>query len=207
MLCLAVCAFLALPGPAFAHPHAWVDLRSALVFDDDGRIVAIEEEWFFDTLYSALVAEELHVNEGEVEDVLDELAQINLASLKDYDYFTKVLAGDDVVAIDEVTEYEIAMRDDRLWLKFTVPLDEPVDPRETPLSYSVYDPSYYIEMFHIEDDPIMLTGGAADGCSALREQSQPTFEDVALAAALDKTQTGPADLGALFAEWVHVDCE
>ena len=198
---------LSIARPAEAHPHAWVDVRSGLVFDDDGRIAAIEEEWFFDYLYTALVKEQLSSEDGLSQDILDELARTNLESLADYDYFTVVTVDDTAVAIAQVTDYETGMRDDRLWMKFRVPLAEPIDPGEHAVSYSIYDPSYYVEMLHIEGDPIVLTGGAPQTCSALVEAAHPSFDEVALAAAFDQTQTGPANLGSLFAEWVHVSCE
>ncbi|MBO6784440.1 MAG: DUF1007 family protein, partial [Alphaproteobacteria bacterium] len=39
--------------PAHAHPHVWIDLRSQLVFDGDGRMQGLEIDWTFDELYSA----------------------------------------------------------------------------------------------------------------------------------------------------------
>ncbi len=199
---------IAMPGePATSHPHAWIDLRSGLLFDEDGRITAIEQEWFFDYFYSGLIAEELAMEDRPLQEVLDELAEINLTSLADYDYFTQMIADGDTVAIGEILEYETEMRDERLWLRFVVELAEPVDPNAQIVSYSIYDPSYYIEMVHLEGDPVMLRGGETGTCIALTEAADPTFEAVALASALDRTQTGPSDLGSMFAEWVHVTCD
>jgi ABC-type uncharacterized transport system substrate-binding protein len=203
----AACLMLAASAPAKAHPHAWIDIRSGLVFDETGHIVAIEEEWFFDTLYSAVIQEELGSDGRPIEDLLDELAQINLTSLAAYDYFTTMLADGSDVAVGEVVDYATGMREGRLWLKFWVPLTVPVDPHAQAVSYAIYDPSYYIEMVHMKGEPIMLSGERTEGCTALAVAAEPTFDAVALAAALDQTQTGPADLGALFAEWVEVRCE
>lgn len=205
--CLVLGFALMMPRPADAHPHAWIDLRSGLVFDEDGRIEAIEQEWFFDYFYSAVIEEELVLDGRPIDEVLDELAQINLSSLKDFNYFTDFIADGVPIAVGEVTMYETKMRGERLWLKFTVPLVEPIDPRQQVVSYSIYDPSYYIEMIHMEGEPIMLAGSAPVDCSALTKAPDPTFEAVALASALDRTQTGPSNLGALFAEWVHVTCD
>ena len=204
---IAACLLVMPIGPVDAHPHAWIDLRSGLVLNDDGQIEAIEQEWFFDIFYSALIEEELAAEGRPQQEVLDELAEINLSSLKEFNYFTEILANGATLALGDVTDFETDMRGDRLWLKFVVPLVEPIDPRDALVSYAIYDPSYYVEMVHMEGEPIMLAGSAADGCSAIASAADPTFEAVALAAALDKSQSGPTDLGAMFAEWVHVNCE
>lgn len=209
ILVAAIAALLVLvPGaPATSHPHAWIDLRSGLLFDERGRITAIEQEWFFDYFYSTIIAEELAMEDRPIQDVLDELARINLNSLADYDFFTEMIADGGDVAIGSILEYETAMRGERLWLRFVVELEKPVDPNAQIVSYSIYDPSYYIEMVHLEGEPVMLRGGETGSCIALTQSADPTFEAIALAAAIDRTQTGPADLGAMFAEWVHVTCD
>ncbi len=204
---VATLLLLAPAAPATSHPHAWIDLRSGLLFDEHGRITAIEQEWFFDYFYSTIIAEELVMEDRPIQEVLDELAEINLTSLADYDYFTEMIADGGDVGIGEILEYETAMRGERLWLRFVVELDEPVDPNAQIVSYSIYDPSYYIEMVHLEGEPVMLRGGQTGSCMALTRSADPTFEAIALAAAIDRTQTGPSDLGAMFAEWVHVTCD
>jgi ABC-type uncharacterized transport system substrate-binding protein len=93
--CAAALACVALGSPALAHPHAWIETRSDVVFDDEGRIAAINVEWDFDQGYSEMAVEGLDENgdgfysAGE----LHPLARENLIALKDYDYFVKARAG------------------------------------------------------------------------------------------------------------------
>jgi ABC-type uncharacterized transport system substrate-binding protein len=82
-------------APALSHPHAWIETRSDVVFDDDGRITAINVEWVFDQWYSELAVEGLDTNNdgyysaGE----LHPLARENLIALKDYGYFVYARSG------------------------------------------------------------------------------------------------------------------
>jgi len=43
---------------AKAHPHAWIDLDSRLIFDDQGKLEAVELHWLFDEFYTAFIAGE-----------------------------------------------------------------------------------------------------------------------------------------------------
>ena len=49
----------ATPLKAVAHPHAWIDLRSKILFDDDGRMTGLELEWLFGDFYSAYVLQDV----------------------------------------------------------------------------------------------------------------------------------------------------
>jgi hypothetical protein len=62
-------------------------------------------------------------------------------------------------------------------------------------------------MLHVEaKDAVSFLGNPPKGCQARLEKPNPNLEDVALAAALDQTQTAGDGLGVLFAEKVHLDC-
>ena len=53
-LCL-IGLFLSFSSTAQAHPHAWVDVKVQILFDDMQRAYAIKQEWLFDDLYSVFV--------------------------------------------------------------------------------------------------------------------------------------------------------
>ncbi len=55
---LAVCASTS----AFAHPHVWIDMRSDIVFTDDGLIKGINLEWTFDDDYTKMALDGLDSN-------------------------------------------------------------------------------------------------------------------------------------------------
>ena len=193
-------------APALAHPHAWIDLRSTVVLDADGRVIAIEQEWLFDQFYTVFVTEELSGAAGTRAEALKALARSNLQNLRSYDYFTEVHAGGTKVPLGTVSEFESEMRQGRLWMRFVVPLATPVDPTRRSLAFAVFDPTYYIEILHLQGDVVDFRGAGTGGCFGRIVPPNPTTETVLLAQAMDRNATPDATLGSVFAERVEVTC-
>ena len=197
---------IAFAPSVFAHPHAWIDLRSRVLLDDDKKIHALELVWFFDDYYTVLVAEELGSDGTPTQEYLDEIAKRNLSNLRDYDYFTTVTYDGERQAIADVERYETEVHDGRLWMRFEVPLEKPIDPRDGVVTFSVYDPTYWIEILHLEAEPILFSGKGGEACLGEIIQPNPTIEQVTLASSLDRNETAGDGLGELFAEKVKVSC-
>jgi ABC-type uncharacterized transport system substrate-binding protein len=189
-----------------AHPHAWIDLRSTVGLNDEGQIVGIEQQWLFDDFYSVFVMDGADSTAESQKEALRKLAQSNLKNLREYNYFTDVKSGDRKIALGTVSEYESEVRDGRLWMKFIVPFLAPVDASVRPFSFSVYDPTYYIEIAHLEGDLVGFRGPKSNVCSAQIIQPSPTVDMVMLAQALDKDATPDNTFGKMFAERVTVRC-
>jgi len=197
---------LSAPISAIAHPHAWIDLQSQVLLDDNGFVRALQFDWVFDDYYTVAIAESGQPLDQISGDVWTEIAGRNLSNLTEYNYFTAVKVDDQAVELGVVSNYEGGLRDGRMWMRFEVPLKEPIDPRNGSLSFSVYDPTYYIEIVHLEDDIIAFDGPSSDSCQGEIVQPNPTFEQVSLAAALDKDESAGDGLGELFAETVLIHC-
>ncbi|MFC3231005.1 DUF1007 family protein [Marinibaculum pumilum] len=201
-------ALLGAAGPAAAHPHGWIDLQVTIGFDDQGRIATLRETWLFDDAYSAFATGGMD-NDGDGrpdQALLEELLQENISNLAEYDYFTKVRQDERSIGFGTPTDLATRMAGSRLEIAFTLPLAEPVSPRDGAFSYSIYDPTYYIEMVHAEDPAAIRLQAAPEDCHANLLPPNPTGDQVAMASALDATQTGWDGLGALFAEVVPVRC-
>jgi ABC-type uncharacterized transport system substrate-binding protein len=192
--------------PATAHPHAWIDLRSTVVLDSGGLVVAIDQEWLFDEFYTLFVLDGLEEQKGDKDKGLLELARVNLENLRPYGYFTDVRANDTKIELGSVTDFETGLRDDRLWLRFKIPLERPLDPRKDKIRFAIFDPTYYIEILHLKDDVIAFQGGNSGACSGRILLPNPSKEAVLLASALDRGAKPDETLGALFAETVVVEC-
>lgn len=197
---------LLLPAQAHAHPHAWIDLRSRVLLDDEGRMSGLELYWVFDEWYTVFVAEEFLKGDEPATEVLRELGRQNLISLAEYDYFTEIAADGSRLPLGEVERFETGLEDERLWLRFEVPLEAPIDPITSEVSFRVYDPTYYIEVVHLEERPVSFAGNGASRCSAEIREPNPSFESVMLAAAIDRNETGGEGLGRTFAQTVLIDC-
>ena len=48
--------------PASAHPHVWIEMRSDLVFNDQGQVTAMNLEWTFDDGYAQMALAGLDTN-------------------------------------------------------------------------------------------------------------------------------------------------
>ncbi|MGI9490326.1 MAG: DUF1007 family protein, partial [Geminicoccaceae bacterium] len=172
-------------APAEAHPHAWIDLKSKVLLDDAGKVRALELDWFFDDYYTVAIADEVDISNQIPGDVWMEIAKKNLTNLTEYDYFTDVKADGVTVELGEVSRYESGLRDGRMWMRFEVPILEPIDPKSKAVSFAVYDPTYYIEIVHLEGDGVTFDGKGGDRCQGDIVQPNPTLERVSLAASLD----------------------
>ena len=202
-------ATLVLPAVAHAHPHAWIDMRTALVFDDRGRVAALKVHWTFDEFYTLFATEGMDRDgDGEPDaERLQALADTNVANLAAYSYFSYLkidgAPADYVPPLDYGTEID---GDGRLTLRFTLPLLAPPDPRSATVTYAIYDPTYYIQVLHVQNDPIALEGPVPDGCDYRIEMPNPSADTVTFAASLDQTQSAGDGLGELFAEKVVLAC-
>jgi ABC-type uncharacterized transport system substrate-binding protein len=191
---------------ALAHPHSWIDLRSRVIMNDEGRVAALELDWLFDDLYTAYVAQEFVKQGRPPSEFLPEVANTYLSNLAEYEYFTDVRLNDERLALGKPVRAETGLRDERLWLRFEVPLVEPIDPDSGRLTFAVYDPTYYIEILYPEGDAVRFTGPDAEACVGRIVPPNPSFEAIAFASALDVTESAGDGLGELFAETVVVEC-
>ena len=203
---------LAMSGLAHAHPHGWIDLRMRLVVDDEGRLTGLHQSWRMDPFYSLVVLEELGQAGGDdgLEAALDQLGSEIRDNLVPYGYYTELYAGDQKQAFDAVNDYTVLERGGRVEFIFLLPLAEPQTLAGQTLRYQVFDPTYYIEMVHEEEERVpaedaLLVGGEL-ACETLIHQPSPDPELVMRAAMLDVTDEAEPGLGRHFAETGEVTC-
>jgi ABC-type uncharacterized transport system substrate-binding protein len=215
MRCCAVAlTWAAFGSPALAHPHAWIETRSDVVFDDQGKIAAINIEWDFDQGYSEMAVEGLDENGDGYHSAgeLRPLARENLIALKDYDYFVKARAATGAVRYGEVTQYGMIYSNGTIKMHFTLPLAEPVDPFAAEFVYRIYDPSFYIAIDFAEHNPLALLGNPPEACS-IELRPAPTGAEIEttrdMLAEQDKDWQPPEedDFGSMFAQPVAVICK
>lgn len=194
--------------PANAHPHAWIDVKVKVLFDDRGHIFGLEETWVFDPLYTAFALEDPKRPKDAVPDqaAIDAISKENLKNIGEYNYLTLVESGGDKARFASTRDLTSGYEDNRLWMRFTLLLETPLDPTVSPVDYLVFDPTYYIEMLHAEGGGAITLAGAGADCKYALKAPNPDPNAVALAASLDKTQSAGNELGQLFAERVTIRC-
>jgi ABC-type uncharacterized transport system substrate-binding protein len=192
---------------AVAHPHAWIDIQTIVLFDSKGRITGLHERWLFDEFYTEFAIKDFALTAGGKirPEKLLELAEGNLNNLKEYSYFTYLDADGMRQTFKSHENVTSTLEGKRIAMSFTLHLTKPIDPRTTTVSYRIYDPSYYVEMKHLAKDGVVISGNLGT-CTTRLDIPKPDAAFVTLAAALDKNAKGPDDMGSFFAERVHIAC-
>jgi len=199
---------LLLPGLLAAHPHAWIDLRVGLVFDDDGQLAGMRQAWLIDPTYSHMLLEDLtHDLGGDtgIDEALERAAERMLENLAAWDYFTELEIDGREVDVPGARDARLALENRRLHLQFKLPLaDHDIRPDDA-FAYRVYDPSYWIEILHDPDDVIHVEN--RPDCRVRIDKPRPDPQLIRYAATLERQDRSPVDdLGRHFAETATLEC-
>ncbi|MDQ0503805.1 DUF1007 family protein [Xanthobacter agilis] len=192
------------PRPAAAHPHVWVTMKTEMVYGPDGALTGLRQAWTFDDAFSAFALQGLERRKDGTygDDVLKPLAQVNVESLKEYDYFVTAKSATTKLAFNEPVDYYLTYADDLLTLHFTLPLKKP-QPAKGTVSVDIYDPTYFISFTFTEKDPVKLVGAPASCTEHVVSPEQQTVPlDENFFASLNASST----FGAQYADKITVKC-
>jgi ABC-type uncharacterized transport system substrate-binding protein len=195
---LALAGLVASAGSALAHPHVFVTMVSELVYAPDGSIKAVKHAWTFDDMFSAFALQgiEPKTKGKPTREELMPLAQTNVESLKDFDYFTYLKANGKKADFSEpAPDYYVELKDEVLTLYFTLPLKTPIKAKD--LDVEVYDPSYFVDFSFAEKDAVKTVGAPSQCKVSMVKQG----DSAASTAPLD-----PNNWGALYANKITVKC-
>ena len=209
ILTIALTSLLIAAGAASAHPHVWVTMKSAVVYGPDGSITGVRHAWTFDDMYSAFAVQGLESKKkGEfTTEELKPLAQVNVESLKEYDFFTYAKANGKNVAFAEPVDYSLEFnpKDTVLTLHFVLPLKAPLKAKA--LDLEVFDPSYFVDFSLVEKDPVSLEKAPA-GCQIGLAKPQEMTKEMAqkLAEIPPDGKIPDNSYGAAFSNKISVKC-
>jgi ABC-type uncharacterized transport system substrate-binding protein len=209
ILATATTGLLIAAGAASAHPHVWVTMTSAVVYSPDGAITGVRHAWTFDDMYSAFAVQGLESKKkGEfTTEELKPLAQVNVESLKEYDFFTYAKANGKDVTFSEPVDYhlEFNAKDTVLTLHFVLPLKAPLKTKA--LNLEVFDPSYFVDFALAEKDPVSLEKAPA-GCQIALAKPQEMTKEMAqkLAEIPPDGKIPDNSYGAAFSNKISVKC-
>jgi ABC-type uncharacterized transport system substrate-binding protein len=200
---------LLLSGPALAHPHVWITATSEIVFAPDGSITGVRHAWTFDDMFSAFATMGIEAKKkGDfTRQELAPLAQVNVDSLNEYDYFTfplingaKYKKGMFKEPVDYWLDYE--PKAGELTLHFTLPFKAPV--RAKTMDLEVYDPLLFIYFEFAGKNPVRLAGAPPQCKAAIARAQQGKFP-----ASLRDMFTASEEnsgMGAEFAQKITMRC-
>lgn len=171
---------------ASAHPHVWITMSSEIIYAADGAATGVRHAWTFDDAFSVFATQGLKSKKPGVftPAELAPLAETNVTSLKEYDFFTFAKADGKKAPFNEPVDYHLEYDPKRtvLTLHFTLPFKTPVKPKQ--LSIDLYDPSAFIDFEFADKNPMTLVGAPAacelsvvrPGTGGMQAQSQRLSE-------------------------------
>jgi ABC-type uncharacterized transport system substrate-binding protein len=194
------------PRQAHAHPHVFITASSQVMYAADGSMTGVRHAWTFDDMFStyALQGIETKVKGVYSREELAPLAQTNVESLKEFDFFTFARADRKKEKFLEPVDYYLEHKDGALTLHFTLPLKTPVKPKI--LALEVFDPAYFIDFKFEDKDPIKLVGAPA-ACQMKFQRPNEASADTAKKLNEENFASGDnSNYGAMFANKITVEC-
>jgi ABC-type uncharacterized transport system substrate-binding protein len=203
-----VALLLCLPiADANAHPHVWVTFHSEVLYAADGSMTGIRHAWTFDDMFSAYALQGLpHAKKGlYAREELASLAQINVESLKEYDYFTFARADGKELKFSDPVDYWLEYKNAALTLHFTLPLKAAATAKA--MQIEIYDPTIFVDFEFAKDKPASLSGAPPQCVLTYDLPHQPTPAEQLKLSQLDVTPLDPlSTYGETFANKILVKC-
>ncbi len=206
----ALAGLLAAAAPAAAHPHVWVTMKAEVIYAPDGSVTGVRHAWTFDDMFSTFAVQGLESKQKGVftREELQPLAEVNVTSLKEYEYFNHAKLNGKKIAFSDPTDYHLELgKDQLLTLHFTLPLKTPA--RTQNLDLEVFDPAYFVD-FTFDDkaaDVVTLRGAPAQ-CKASVSKPKEVAAPPPMARLGDPRLEIPMpdNWGAQFANKIVVKC-
>jgi ABC-type uncharacterized transport system substrate-binding protein len=194
-------------APALAHPHVWVTMKSELVYAPDGAITGVRHAWSFDEMFSTFATQGIETKKKGVftREELAPLAEVNVTSLKEYEYFNYAKVNGKKTPFVDPKEYWLEFKDSVLTLHFVLPLQTPVKAKDVELE--IYDPSYFVDFTFAEKDPVALAGAPAQcKLTMARPQDMNMAQSQRLGESFFSQLGQGSAFGAQFANKISVKC-
>ncbi|MCK0198971.1 DUF1007 family protein [Ancylobacter sp. 6x-1] len=204
---LAVLLLLACAGPALAHPHVWVSVTTEIDYAPDGTVRGVKHDWTFDEGFSTFALQGLETGpDGKPsEKTLKDLAQVNVDSLKEFDYFTYAKRGKEKIPFLPPKDYYLTYDGTALTLHFTLPFQKPPAAAGT-MTIDVYDPTYFVAFALADTDPVKLAGAPATCTIDLHRPDPALGATTTLSESFFTALTSSSSFGSQFANRTTVVC-
>jgi ABC-type uncharacterized transport system substrate-binding protein len=190
---------------AHAHPHVYVTMKSEIVYDAEGRMTGIRHHWTFDDMFSSYATQGLESKEkGKfTREELQPLAEVNVTSLKEFDFFTQGKMNGQKAEFEQPVDYFLEQKDDLLTLHFTLPLKTPAATKDVDLE--IYDPLYFVAFEFADKEPITLKDAPAS-CKISTVKLGDETQTKSLSESIFARPDPNNPFGAQFANKIGVKC-
>ena len=204
-LLLIACGVAVGSGAARAHPHVWITATSELMYAPDGSITGVRHAWTFDDMFTTYALQGIETKTKGVysREQLAPLAQTNVESLKEFNFFTFAKADGKKEKFQEPVDYYLEYKGAALTLHFILPLKTPVKPKQ--LALEVFDPSFFIDFKFADKNPVQLVGAPAT-CQMKFQRPNDGSANAQKLGENNFTSGDNSNYGAMFANKITVDC-
>ena len=201
LLVIAACCAV---SAAQAHPHVWVTMKSEVIYAADGNATGIRHAWTFDDMFSTFATQGLESKEkGKfTREELAPLAEVNITSMKEFDYFTQARVNGKKADFNTPVDYYLVFENGLLTLHFTLPFKTPVKAQS--VDADIYDQMYFVDFSFAEKEPVKLTG-APQGCTIVSARPGEAPAQSKGEAFFNNLQPG-SNFGAQYANKIAVKC-
>lgn len=193
-----------------AHPHNWIALKSDFILDNQGQLIEIRQRWEFDIYYSTITFAEVMNKYRDEKTGLQKLSDRIVRNLSGYQYFSTLKLNESEVQLVKPKQYQMTSKTKEgellLEMEMHFEIDPPLVLDGQTLIWSVFDPTYYIEMAHKEADNVVIRGDKPIDCTKKLELPNPSEDLIDYAQSLDASQKDTEGLGFNFAEKVIINC-
>lgn len=192
---------------ACAHPHVWVTAKTEVVYAPDGSVTGVRHAWTFDDMFSTFAVQGIAPKRKGVfsREDLAPLAEVNITSLKEFDYFTHAKADGKKATFSDPVDYWLDYQDNVLTLHFTLPLKVPVKAKT--LALEIYDPTFFVDFSFADKEAVSLAGAPADcKVNVQRPAAAAAAPTQKLGEAFFNSLTSSSSFGAQFANAALVMC-
>jgi len=203
----AAAGLLIASGAAQAHPHVWITMTSTVLYAPDGTVTGVRHAWTFDDMFSTFATQGLESKQKGVftREELQPLAEVNVTSLKEYEYFSYAKANGKKTQFIDPVDYHLELKDSLLTLHFTLPLKAPVKAQS--LDVEVFDQAYFIDFAFAEKDAVALKGAPAACKATVGKQQEMGKEMIDRLSKIGPNEQIPENsFGSQFANKIMVKC-
>ena len=166
-LMLAAGLFLSSVPPGLAHPHVWIEANLEIVRNDKGEATEIRHVWRFDEIFSSSLVLDFDDNgNGQLDEKeLEEIGKVTRESLTEYNFYTEVRNGTDIVDFYEPDPYIIDFKNGQLLMIMALELAKPQPMGAKGFKVAVSDPTYYVAV-ELADPTAVIVSGNGKACTS-----------------------------------------
>ncbi len=122
-LIFATLLLLVFSQTSFSHPHAFIDNKLTMIFDNEG-FAGIRAEWVFDEFFSSMIVGDYDRNQNNIleDSEITAIKKGAFDNLSNFDHFTVIRIGGKPFKVKYVRDFSVALKEGKLIYVFLYPV-------------------------------------------------------------------------------------